>query len=584
MFLRKRNLIFLFVMHFMFLAFFLPGCKEGTQTAPSSALLNTVNQTSGSTLQELTEASTTLYTITGTVISKNTLEKLGNITVAGSYKGQALPITKTTSEGRFFITDIPPGLYDIVFSSHDGTYASKTYIIQVLENGTMSPSSPEVQLSLVNPATSKLQVTISGEVVLQSNNQKLDNIDVEIDDNDSLTPAIPVTYTSAEGKFFFSNLSAGEYKVTAATRTAGYKPQSRNITILSDGTISPSYTIITLPSTANQTYSISGYVRTSSNEVLVNTPVYIYTSTLANDPKDLYQSSPAYTTGEGKFFFNDLLPNIYFLKVASSNSTHESSVYPINISETGAVSPATIEILVSQNDTISKANISGRIFDAFTGGALEYATVKIADISSGLTDNEGNFNFSELLAGIYKIEISKFGYETMNGSFVLNNDGSTVPSSLSYPLIHDMRSGYGSIAGRILNTATGKAISNLTIRAYPWVSVTKSIVIGGETKTATDYEIIPSLVLTTKTSAVNPLEPPDFEGSFKLTHLEPAHYLLYISSDSNNEPGFIYETRGNFTWRVPDRASDPTFVAEIRNITVENGKTTYWTNYEQEYR
>lgn len=137
MFLRKRNLIFLFVMHFMFLAFFLPGCKEGTKTSPSSALLD---------ISSSTAESTNSYTVKGTVYEKVSLEKLGNITVTASCQGVYLPVTRTTSEGKFFLFDAAPGLYDLVFSSPDGAYATTTYIIQVLENGTMSPSSPEVKM------------------------------------------------------------------------------------------------------------------------------------------------------------------------------------------------------------------------------------------------------------------------------------------------------------------------------------------------------------------------------------------------------------------------------------------------------
>jgi hypothetical protein len=56
-------------------------------------------------------------------------------------------------------------------------------------------------------------------------------------------------------------------------------------------------------------------------------------------------------------------------------------------------------------------------------------------------------------------------------------------------------------------------------------------------------------------------------------------------TNSLSEPLKTAESRGGyFTWDVPNKAADAGFKTEIRGLEVLAGQTTYWTNYEQEYK
>jgi hypothetical protein len=255
----------------------------------------------------------------------------------------------------------------------------------------------------------------------------------------------------------------------------------------------------------------------------------------------------------------------------------------------GTTSPSLAEILVIRDDTLPTYRITGKMFDAFTGGPLEYVTVKIGDISSSITDRNGMFFVAVLLPGTYKLNVSKFGYESLSASFQVIASGPkdfrTIPASLTYPLLHDMKTGYGSIAGRYLDPITGAGITNKYIYLYNWIESTQSKTVPEGDKlvtyTATQWQYEDGVVLTSKTSLKGEDDIPDIEGSFKLTHLEPGYYAVCITSD-NEPPKLNTKTIGKFDWLLIATGSSD--ITEIRGLKVEAGKTTYWTNYEQEYK
>ena len=288
---------------------------------------------------------------------------------------------------------------------------------------------------------------------------------------------------------------------------------------------------------------------------------------------------------------------MYFLRAAAGPTTGISDVFPVQVLSDGTTSPSISEILVIRDESLKTYRLTGTVYDAFTGGPLEYSTVKIGDMNSSITDKAGKFFASDLLPGTYKLEITKFGYESLSASFQVkqNSSGefSTIPATMSYPLLHDMRTGYGSIAGRYLDTATGQGIKEKYVYAYNWVEKTKTYTVKVATSNGlvdqqryvTDWEIEGGAILTTKTSTEGTEEVPDLSGSFKFTHLAPSYYTL-VFSNSPSAPGITSETRdgiASVSWSIVDsNALD--YLGEIRRLKVEAGKTTYWTNYEQEYK
>lgn len=593
----KKNLVAMAVVKILILGLLLVGCQEGTNKSPVSAILTGLDATQATVDLTTLGDDVAKHTIVGSVVSQNTGEKLANIAVTLFYDNQLAATTKTTSDGQFYFTKLPPGLFDLAFASADNTYASTTYTLRVLDDGTTSPANPEVKMSAVNPGQIKVIAKIEGEVMLSGTGTKLANINVELEDANGTL--ISTALTGTLGQFSFSNLGTGTYTIKAG-KASNYEDGQQPVTIRNDGVVSPRYTIVSLATKPIENFSITGYVRSQNKEAVANIEVEIFDNT------NLTKSSnqPTHTTGEGKFFFQNIKEaRMYFLRANAGSSTGLSDPFPVRVLSDGTTSPAISEILVIRDETLKTYRLGGKIYDAFTGGPLEYATVKIGAINSAITDKNGQFFASDLLPGTYKLEVSKFGYESLSASFqVIQNEKATdefrtIPATMSYPLLHDMKTGYGSIAGRYLDVSDGSGEPDLYVRLYKWSLVTKSGYItrvkyidkdGAITYetipiTETDWQWSADVVLTTKTSAVGSGDMPDLEGSFKLTHLMPGYYLVYISSDIYSNPIDFSESRGgHFSWNVPSKIVG--FRTEIRGLKVEAGKTTYWENYEQEYK
>ncbi len=552
----------------------LVGCKEGTENSPVSKLLTGSDVTTQTVNLTQVAEGPAEYSIEGTVVSKTSLEKLSNINVALYYSGSLAMQTRTTSEGKFFFFKIPPGLYDLVAGNGDTTYASTTYVVRVLDSGKMSPEAPEIQLDkLAQPTSGPVLVKISGQVYSADSRSPVDNMPVELWSNDAILKS---TVTSGEGKFFFESIASGLYRIEVAKDSQFYQQKSVTVNVLSDGTISPPSPEIYLTANTFESFTISGFVKTQSNEILSNLRVDI-----RKDSSTAPILSTTYTSGEGKFFFQNLTSGMYYIKAAAGTTTTESSLYPVRILSTGEMSPAQAEILVSTSQTVVSKDIKGNIYEAFTGSPLEYAVCKIEGISNGITDKNGDFSFTELLPNIYKMEISKNGFETLSISFKLNADGTTQPSKLYYPLVHSLRSGYGSIVGRLVDEATETGRPNLIARLYVWEKTKKS---NGGTEFE-EYEIT-GLTQTTKTLDADSTDKLDQKGTFKFTHLGPTgatkKYALIITQ-TLTQPLFKQIDYGHtgLSWTVPD-LSDPNNLFTLTGFEVEAEKTTFYTNYEHE--
>lgn len=571
--LRKRSAIVLLVIfHFMILAFTLQGCKEGTQNSPVSSLLNIDNVTTPTINLADLGSDVAKYTISGVILSKNSNEKLANITVSLFYDGQLAGNTKTTSEGKYFFTKLPTGLYDLTIAADDPLYASAAYVIRVLDDGSMSPPAPETQL-VPKLTGGPVMVKISG-VVLSTANEKLDNVDVELWQG---TTQKTSTVTSGEGKFFFDNLGANSYRLVVANGSPVYVTKNFNVTVLADGSISPTSPTIVLTEKTSESFTISGVVKTQSNEVLSNLQIDLRKDSSATAIVDT-----TYTTGEGKFFFQNLSSGIYYLKVSEGSSTLASEFYPVRILSDGTISPAFAEVLVAQKDTLIAHPISGTVYDAFSGGPLEYATVKISQFGNNLTDGAGKFNFQNLVPGIYQLEVSKYGFETLITSFNLKSNGTTSPSTIALMMIHSQKTGYGSISGRIVNETTNEGVPNLIVRVYAYELVRKE----GMARVENDWEVKEGTILTTRTLDADPAGSQDQKGSFKLTHLAPTsenvRYAIYFGTGFSN-PVFVNVPRDNslYLWKYFDMSAVGYYTSVI-NLSVQDGKTTFYTNYEHE--
>ncbi|KAF1083621.1 MAG: hypothetical protein GQF41_0399 [Candidatus Rifleibacterium amylolyticum] len=589
----KRNLVMLLVIKIFVIGLFLSGCQEGTNKSPVSTLLTGLDMTQATVDLTTLGEDVAKHNIVGTVVSQNTGEKLANITVSLIYENQLAATTKTTSDGQFYFAKVPAGLFDLAFASPDNTYASTTYIIRVLEDGTTAPADPEVKMIALNPAQIKVQAKIEGEVILTGTGEKLANINVELKLGDTL---ISTTLTGTQGQFSFTNLGEGSYKIDTSG-SSNYTTDTKIVEVRNDGVVSPRYTIISLAAKAIEKASISGLVKSTSNDSVTNLKV-----NLCNDPAGSSITAHTRTTGEGKFFFEDLdVSKMYYIQVEME--TTKSDVFPVVIRPDGTTSPAVVEVLLPLKEA-SDIVVKGQVFDAFTGGAIEYASIKLGEDSNAVTtvsDKNGLFTISNLAAPAnYKLIISKFGYDTVTSGFQIDVDKKQTPASLTFPLLHSMRSDYGSFAGRYVDLVTGSGLANTYIHLFKWVQRTQNFTVilrnsdgstRHEVRQVTDWEVLPDAVLTTKTSNLAEAVIPNFIGAFKMTHLEPGYYVAHFS-DQATPPSYFLQPRVAYydlsdgseitvNWKeiAPDLL--PKSYPQLTGLKIESGKTTYWTNYEQ---
>lgn len=522
------------------------------------------------------------FPLSGQVVSQNTSENLSNIMVSLFFNSQLLETTFTTADGQFYFARQVPGFYDLTFSSNNGGYKTVNYALRLLDDGTTQPSSPIVNLELTNPGTAPINAKIEGEVIDSTSGSKLSNINVELLKADGTLHSTALT--NSNGYFYFDNLTSAEVYTIKAGKASSYNEDQQNVIIRNDNVVSPRYLIMQLMKKPAQKFSISGSVYSNDNQAIVNARIEIF-----NDP-DLTISSAqgTRTTGSGQFLFEGLNEaKIYYIKVFETEISEASGIYPVRVLSDGKTSPSNAEIFVQKKENIITVNASGTVYDVFTGGALEYATVEIENNGSALTDKNGFFVVKNLSPGNFNISIKKYGYETTKGVFSISENGIFRPSNLNYPMIHSLKSGYGSIAGRYLNVKTSEGIPSIFVRIYRYRAVTKSISTFLGAFSATIYELDPTLILTTKTSSSSPENfASELEGSFKLTHLEPSSYLIWFSNsiDTKIPTSSHIESNGiaTLTWTIPNfNLMDG---ENVKPLTVEEGQTTYWTNYEQEYK
>lgn len=562
------------------------GCKEGTSSGPVSGLLGvnatTVNQSEVLENLDLGEAK---YSLTGLVKSQNSNEILSDANVDLYIKGTLISSTRTTSEGKFFFFDLPSALYDLRSASNmTAKYVIATYVVRILEDGKTSPANPEISLPPVPIASSTpgaVKVSLSGTVF---NVVSKDFIDGETVELQSSTGTLN-TVTSGEGKFFFENLTPGIYKLTISRGSQLYQESTLTINVLADGKVSPQSPQIYLKAKAYEDFTMIGYVKNQTGDVVSDIKVNLTRDLASNSP-----ISTTNTTGEGKFFFQNLTSGFYYLVVDSASGTYESSPFPIKILSNGEMSPKIPEVSLLQKSSVRTYKILGRVYEAFTGGPVEYANCDLEGIGNFMSDPKGSFEFANVIPGIYKLTLSKQGFETLVTSIKMNDDGTTTPASLTYPLVNSIRSGYGSIVGRIVNETTGIGVANNIVRLYEWKLVTKrtTVLVGSQAVqiSETDWETSENQILMTKTSDTAVSDLIDQKGAFKLTHLWPtdtsSQYLLWVGN-SSAQPTFHDEYRvgSHFQWHTVN-PSNSSYAFSVSNLSVVAGKTTFYTNYEHE--
>ena len=424
---------------------------------------------------------------------------------------------------------------------------------------------------------------ISGLVMDSSTNEPMANIYVQLNyyDSNDYKHFVKGELSASDGSFTFSGLDNGTYSVNITKENYDVE-QPTNKCFVSNGFAFDNY-IIYLKAESNTNINqevsatIKGIVKRSDNSTAANTPIV-----LCSDP-EATQEIPNLKTlvlGDGSFnLFN--VPTgsngkNYFIRVGEPNS-EELTVYPIGIDNKGTVSPSDIVInvnVVNQAETIS--NIVFKISSAYTGASLELATLKINGENKGTSNINGEVSISKITKGLSNVEITKEGFETLTTSIDFNDD---VENPINITMVEDTKDGYGSITGRYVDLNTKDGVGDLIVRLYRLIQRTQKNNDTMTNKTETWFDVDKDYILTTRTSKGT--DNTGLKGSFKLTHIEPGYYQIYIGEGTaipeTEQRSQVYP---EFLWT--QLATDTVGMKKITQpFQVLDNQTTYWTNYEQ---
>ena len=431
----------------------------------------------------------------------------------------------------------------------------------------------------INSSTSNNK--IAGCVLNSSTNEPLSNIYVQLlMDGNFLKGEL----TALDGSFTFNGIDNGTYSVNISKDGFETINQINNVYVTNGSTFNNYILYLKAVSTTNTSQeayaTIKGIVKRSDNSSAANTPIVLCSDPAGTQKVNNYETL---VLGDGSFtLFNvpaGTTGKNYFIRVGESSS-EEKTIYPIGIDNKGNVSPTNITINVNvstQASTISK--ITFKVVSAYTGASLELATVKINNENVGTTNINGEVIINNLSTGMSLIEIEKEGFETLTSSrnFQLTDNNSTK----TLTMVEDTKDGYGSITGRYVNIDSMSGVGNLYVRLYRMLerTQTKQTTISTENIKETWYDVDQSFILTTRTA--NGSGSNGLEGSFKLTHIEPGYYQLYIGSTTdipNTE--LRSQVYPDFLWTQLKKDTNGSIII-TQPFKVEKDQTTYWTNYEQ---
>lgn len=482
--------------------------------------------------------------------------------------------TLTLGDGSFTIFNVKSSqnCFIKVFGEKD---PDTIYPIGIDNTGKVSPSN--IAITIQDGGVSKEANKIKGLVINASTNEMIANTYIQLYKNEQFVNA---TLSDASGNYTFNNLDNGVYTLKiAATGYEFQSPEPASCTVYNGHVIPDNYPLYLKPITTGTSEvfaTISGVVRNTDNSSTND-----YKVILCFDPEGKNPVGADFKTlvlGDGSFsLFNVTSSKNYFIKIADNNNENDTkAIYPIGIDKNGNVSPANIIITINTETKPDKIDeITFSVTSAYTGAPLELATVNINGANVGTTNINGELILTNQNSGFFNIIISKNGYENLvtTKKFDTDDDGKTI----AFTMVEDTKDGYGSITGRYVDiddTETG--VGGLYVRLYRMIERTQS---NNDSKTnikETWYDVDKKFILTTKTSKGDD----GLVGSFKLTHIEPGYYQLYISETSEipetEQRSQVYD---EFTWTQLKKGANCQAISQP--FKVENNQTTYWTNYEQ---
>jgi thermitase len=348
--------------------------KSGYQ---SSSL--TVTVLSGSTA--VANFSLSQVIVPGSITGSVTDAKDGS-PIVGAQVSDGTRTATTDATGKYVITDVPPGTYQVV-ASKEG-YETSFSAVSVLQGTT----------AVANFSLS--QVIVPGSITGSVTNAKDGSPIVGA----AVTDGNATALTDALGTYTIANVSPGTYQVVASK--AGYQSSSLTVIVLSGATAVANFSMsqIILPG------SITGSVTNAKNgSPIVGAAVIDGTRTATTD-------------ATGKYTIANVLPGTY--QVVASKEGYQNSSLTVNVFSGG-----TTIANFSLSQIILPGKITGTVTNVKTRARIAGATVTDGTRTT-TTDATGKYTITNVPPGTYQVTASKSGCENLTLSVTVASGGNAV--------------------------------------------------------------------------------------------------------------------------------------------------------------
>ncbi|RDY67621.1 PEGA domain-containing protein, partial [Halobacillus trueperi] len=290
--------------------------------------------------------------------------------------------TTADSDGRYTVSGLSPGLYTITASAIG--YGPNTVAVVV---------EPDVTESVDIPLTS-LTGSLEGQV-LDSDGFPITELGISIQIFDEKGQLVETLLADNLGEFTVLNLKPGNYRVVVSA--PGYETAAVSAII-----------------TAGQTTMITVVLQDEPGTLSVNvrdrmTGVPISGASVTVTLPDGTVIGSGVTDGNGDVIITGLPTGELILSVAAENYITETQTIVIEANEV-------LELAVTLQ-RIPLGRVIGQVVDQettfpITGALVELINAAGTIIASSTTDEEGLFGFEDVPEGIYRLRISRRGYET----------------------------------------------------------------------------------------------------------------------------------------------------------------------------
>lgn len=415
-------------------SYIITATANGFVTQAAGLIVQTVP--SFSTVNFSLEETTVVFK--GKVVDSQTQDGIGNATVVITDNNETVLGTAfTNAQGEFQIAGLPESFITVTITAPNYSIFNQGVLLPIIP--------PDEFIAELTTTIGNISGTVSNA---DNPSQPIPNANIVV--RASTNGVVVATVTAdANGSFFIPGLSAGSYTITASVSGNGqtFGTETIGVTVIAGETVLAS--ILLLPTS----FPISGEVLDAgNNNPLINVPnVQV---SLYNAQNVLIRTILA-DFGTGGYRFENLQPGTYFI------AANAPDYYPNIISAFILNAPVTADIPLSQVQVIDSGTIFINVHTPTTtpvaGAAISLKTSNNLVIATGVTDSNGNFEFTDIPLGSYIVTADKEGFGTDSRAAFLTTDSPT--ANIDFVLSPDT----GNLTGFIIDVLTGLPIAGVTI-------------------------------------------------------------------------------------------------------------------------